>query len=109
MEKLMSRKLISLTAAATFAGCTGMADVPNVAVDIAPVHSLVARVMQGVGAPNLIIQQGASPHEYNLHPSEAKALQDANLVFWMGEGLTPWMENALETLASNAKITTLLE
>jgi len=109
MEKLMSRKLISLTAAATFAGCTGMADVPNVAVDIAPVHSLVARVMQGVGAPKLIIQQGASPHEYNLRPSEAKALQDANLVFWMGERLTPWMENALESLANNAKIITLLE
>ena len=30
-------------------------------------------------------------------------------MFWMGEGLTPWMENALETLANNAKITTLLE
>lgn len=105
----MSRKLISLTAAATFTGCTDMADVPNVAADIATVHSLVARVMLGVGAPKLIIQQGASPHEYNLRPSKAKALQDANLVFWMGEGLTPWMENALETLASNAKITTLLE
>ena len=84
----MSRKLISLSAIAALMGGTAVADVPNVTVDIAPIHSLVARVMQGVGTPNLIIQQGASPHEYRLRPSEAKALQDAKLVFWMGEDLT---------------------
>ena len=104
----MSRKLISLSAAAILMSSTAMADVPSVAVDIAPVHSLVARVMRSVGEPNLIIPTNASPHRYNLRPSEAKALQDANLVFWMGEGLAPWMENALESLSSNAKIITLL-
>jgi len=86
-----------------------MADVPNVAADIAPVHSLVSRVMEGVGAPKLVIKSGASPHDYRLRPSEAKALQDADLVFWMGEELTPWMNGALETLASKASITTLLD
>ncbi len=86
-----------------------MADVPNVAVDIAPVHSLVARVMDGVGTPDLIVQPGASPHEYNLRPSEAAALQEADLVFWLGEDLTPWMGGAVETLADGATVTTLLE
>ncbi|WP_171211240.1 zinc ABC transporter substrate-binding protein [Ruegeria sp. HKCCA5426] len=105
----MSRKLLPLSITAAFMGGTALADVPNVAVDIAPVHSLVARVMEGVGTPDLIISQGASPHEYNLRPSEAAALQDANLVFWMGEDLTPWMEGAVETLADGATVTTLLE
>ena len=105
----MSRKLISLSAAAALICSTAIADAPDVAVDIAPVHSLVARVMQGVGTPELVIDQGASPHEYNLRPSDAKALQDAKLVFWMGEDLTPWMEGALETLSSDAKIVSLLE
>jgi zinc transport system substrate-binding protein len=77
-----------------------MADVPRVAVDIAPVHSLVARVMEGVGTPDLILPPGASPHEYSLRPSEAAALQEADIVFWMGEDLTPWMEDAVETLAA---------
>jgi zinc transport system substrate-binding protein len=90
-------------------GSTGIADTPNVAVDIAPLHSLVSRVMAGIEGPKLIIQAGASPHEYQLRPSEAKALQDASLVFWMGEGLTPWMKNAVETLSKNAKKVTLLE
>jgi len=80
-----------------------------VAVDIAPVHSLVIRVMEGVGTPDLIIQAGASPHEYSLRPSEAAALQDANLVFWIGSGLTPWLTDTIETLAPNANVTELLE
>ena len=105
----MSRKLLSVSVAGMLMGGTVMADVPNVAVDIAPVHSLVARVMDGVGAPSLIIPPGASPHEYSLRPSEASALQEANLVFWIGKDLTPWMEDAVATLAEDASVTTLLE
>ncbi len=105
----MSRKLLSLSLTASLLGGTAIADVPSVAVDIAPVHSLVARVMEGVGTPALIVQPGASPHEYSLRPSEAAALQDADLVFWMGEDLAPWMEDAVATLAVDASVTTLLE
>ena len=105
----MSTKLGSVLAVAALSISTAMADVPNVAVDIAPVHSLVARVMQGVGTPDLIIRSGASPHHYSLRPSEAKALQDANVVIWMGEGLTPWMEDAVATLSSEALTMSLLK
>ena len=105
----MSRKLSSVFATAALMSSTALADVPNVAVDIAPVHSLVARVMQDVGAPDLIIRSGPSPHDYRLRPSEAKALQDANLVIWMGKELTPWMEDAVKTLSTEAAILTLLE
>ena len=105
----MSRNLLPRSVTAALLGGTALADVPNVAVDIAPVHSLVARVMDGVGTPSLIVQQGASPHGYSLRPSEAAALQDADLVFWIGEDLTPWMEGAVETLAEDAAVTTLLE
>ncbi|MEJ6389213.1 zinc ABC transporter substrate-binding protein [Gymnodinialimonas ulvae] len=104
----MSRMRVSLSIMASLMGGTAMAEVPNVAVDIAPVHSLVTRVMAGVGEPALVIPAGASPHEYNLRPSEAAALQDADLVFWMGEDLTPWLEDAVETLAEGAAVTELL-
>ena len=105
----MSRKLLSYTAISLVLGNSAIADVPNVAVDIAPVHSLVARVMDGAGSPKLIIPTGASPHEYSLRPSEAKSLQDADMVFWMGEDFAPWMENSIETLSKNADVITLLE
>lgn len=105
----MSRNLIPLSVAATLLGGTALADVPSVAVDIAPVHSLVARVMQGVGDPALIVAPGASPHEYSLRPSEAAALQEADLVFWVSPDLTPWLEGAIDTLAGSASVTELLE
>ncbi len=105
----MSRILLPVSFSVALLGSTAMADGPNVAVDIAPIHSLVARVMEGVGAPKLIVQPGASPHEYSLRPSEASALQDADLVFWIGEDLTPWMADAVETLATDASVTTLLD
>jgi zinc transport system substrate-binding protein len=105
----MSRNLFPLSLTATLMAGTAMADVPRVAVDIAPVHSLVARVMAGVGEPSLVVPPGASPHEYNLRPSEAAALQDADIVFWVGEDLTPWMADAVETLADGADVTALLD
>ena len=105
----MSRKLLTLSLTATLMGGTAYADVPQVAVDIAPIHSLVARVMDGVGTPDLIVQPGASPHEYSLRPSEATALQAADLVFWIGPDLTPWLTDTIETLAPDAAVTALLE
>ena len=85
-----------------------VADVPKVTVDIAPVHSLVSKVMNGIGKPDLIILAGASPHEYQLKPSNAQSLEDADIVFWIGEDLTPWLEKGLSSLAQDSSITSLL-
>ena len=81
---------------------------PRVATDIGPVHSIAAQVMEGVGAPDLLIQVEASPHDYALRPSEARALQDAQIVFWIGEALTPWLERSIDNLASDAEVVELL-
>jgi zinc transport system substrate-binding protein len=105
----MSRKLLCLSATAVLTGGAALADVPRVAVDIAPVHSLVARVMDGVGTPDLIVRPGASPHGYSLRPSEAAALEAADVVVWMGADLAPSMAGAVETLAGDAAVLTLLE
>lgn len=105
----MSRNLLPLSATAILMAGTALAEVPSVAVDIAPVHSLVARVMQGIGEPDLIVAPGASPHEYSLRPSEAAALQDADLVFWVGKDLTPWLADAIDTLAGDAVQTEMLD
>lgn len=104
----MSRNLLPITLTATLLGTTAWADVPSVATDIAPVHSLVSRVMQGIGTPELIVAAGATPHEYSLRPSEAAALQDADLIFWIGPDLTPWMADAIQTLAEGAEVTSLM-
>ena len=92
-------RLIASFIVMVLSASVSVADTPRVAVDIAPVHSLVARVMDGVDTPALIIAAGASPHEYSLRPSEAAALQKADVIFWIGPELTPWLDKALSTLA----------
>lgn len=78
------------------------AQVPDVATDIPPVHGLAARVMAGLGTPDLVIRPGASPHGYALRPSEAAALQRADIVFFVSSELTPWLERAMDPLAEDA-------
>jgi len=107
MEYRMSRNLLALSLTASLLAGPAAADVPDVSVDIAPVHSLVARVMADVASPALIVAPGASPHEYSLRPSEAQALQDAELVFWVGPELTPWLGDAIGTLAGGAEVIAL--
>ncbi len=81
---------------------------PRVIADIAPVHGLVARVMMGIGTPVLLIEPGASAHDFSLSPSSTKALAQAAAVFWVGEPLTPWLKRPIENVAKNAKSVELL-
>lgn len=84
-------------------------EAPRVVADIAPIRSLVAQVMEGVGNPSLIIPTSASPHSYAMRPSEARALRNADLVVWVGPGLTHWLEEPLDTLSGSAARLTLME
>lgn len=90
--------------ALAFLAAPAAAEVPKVAADIAPVHSLAARVMQGLGEPALILPPGASPHGHAMRPSEAQALEGADVIFWVGPALTPWFARAVETLGANARV-----
>ncbi|MCH2379293.1 MAG: zinc ABC transporter substrate-binding protein, partial [Pedosphaera sp.] len=79
------------------------------ATDIPPVHSLVSQVMGELGTPKLIVPPGTSPHGYAMRPSEARALQAADVVFWMGQDLTAWFGRAIQALAANATTVALSE
>ena len=78
------------------------AEAPAVAVDIAPLHSLVTQVMGRRGTPELIVPTGASPHNHALRPSEAQALQAADIVFLISDELTPSLADRIDTLAPDA-------
>ena len=84
------------------------ADVKVVA-SIKPVHSLVSAVMEGVAKPNLLVEGAASPHTYSLKPSQAKQLQDADIVFWMSHDLEAFLENSIENIAQKAVSVPLIE
>ncbi len=89
------------------AGALQAADAPVVVTSIKPIHSLVSAIMDGVGKPELIVDGAASPHTYNLKPSNARALQEAKVIFWVGPGLEAFLEKPLESLGSDAIVARL--
>ncbi len=81
----------------------------NVVASIKPIHSLVAAVMDGVGTPGLIVEGAGSPHTYALKPSQARELQNADIVFWIGHDLEGFLEKPLEAIATKAKAVELID
>lgn len=81
-----------------------LAEPPRVVTDIAPVQSIVARVMHGIATPELLLRAEISPHHATLKPSQARMLAQADLVVWVGPQLTGWLEGPLENLATGAQM-----
>lgn len=76
---------------------------------IKPVQSLLAGVMGDTGKAGLIVDGAGSPHGYALKPSQARALQNARLVVWVGHELEVFLEEPLEHLGGKARILTLAD
>ncbi len=82
---------------------------PSVVASTKPIHALVSSVMGDVGTPALIVKGAASPHTYSLRPSDAAALESADIVFWTGHGMELFLADALDSLATGAEIVELAE
>ena len=81
----------------------------KVVTTIKPLHSLIANVMDGVAEPSLIIDGSTSPHSFTLKPSHAKLLEEADLIFWVGEGMETFMERPLKSIVKNAEVVEFME
>jgi len=107
----MRRRVFGLGLACAFmlVSFAAPAQTPSVVASIAPVHSLVAGVMQGVAEPALVVRGYASPHTYQMRPSDAARLAGADVVFWVGEALETFLGKPLASLAGEAQVVALLE
>ena len=81
----------------------------KVVTSIKPIHSLASYLMDGIGKPELIVDGYASPHGFSMKPSHAKMLQNADLIFWVGEDLENFLEKPLKSIAKKAEKIELIE
>ena len=81
----------------------------KVVASIKPIHSLASYLMDGVSKPGLIVDRYASPHGFAMKPSHAKMLQEADLIFWVGEDLESFLEKPLKSIAKKAEKIELME
>ena len=81
----------------------------KVVTSIKPIHSLASYLMDGIGKLDLIVDGYASPHGFSMKPSHAKMLQNAELIFWVGEDLESFLEKPLSSIAKKAEKIELIE
>ncbi|MBV1934938.1 MAG: zinc ABC transporter substrate-binding protein [Parvibaculaceae bacterium] len=81
----------------------------KVMTSIAPVYALAASVMKGAGSPHILVRPNQSPHDYVMRPSDAQRLSDAQVVFWIGEELEPFLARPLKNIAPQAEHIRLLD
>ena len=110
---MLRRSGLALAAAALF-NCViaspAAADAAvRVVASIKPVHSLVSAVMAGVGEPHLIIRGAVSPHTFSMRPSDAAMVENARVIFLIGESLETFLARPIDTLAGNARVIALSE
>lgn len=107
----MATFLRRLSAVAVFLWLTGVvpagADAPRVVASIPPVHSLTAGVMQGIGSPQLLVRGAGSPHDYALRPSDAEALNTADIVIRVGDELEGFLAKPVTALPAATRVVTL--
>ncbi|HYM03122.1 MAG TPA: zinc ABC transporter substrate-binding protein, partial [Stellaceae bacterium] len=107
MPQKLLRALLSFAPIALLLAATPASAAPQVVASIKPIHALVAGVMSGIGEPGLIVAGSASPHAYALRPSDARRLEKAQLIFWIGPIFEGFLIKPLAALGGKADIVEL--
>ena len=103
------RYTISLTLSTLLLANAVAAEVPKVVTDFGPIDSLTRQVMGDLGQPFLLLPKGSDPHDFQMKPSQAQALADADIIFWDGPELIPALADAIASTGTDVKSVPLLQ
>lgn len=101
--------LIAIAAAGCAAGSRSADDGLRVVATTTQVGSIAAEVGGQAIDLTVLLQPGNEAHDYEMTPADAGAVEDAALVLRSGAGLESWLDEALETLATDAVLVDLSE
>ena len=106
----MMNKILSIIILILFSNSTAFAaETKGVVTTIQPINSLVSAVIGNTGKTISLIPAEISPHEYKLKPSDAKKMQEANIIFFVSNHLESGVTKVFKNLPKNIKIIDLLE
>lgn len=94
---------LAMTASLSPVLVSGSAQALEVVATIKPLHAIVSAVMGKTGTPHLLVKSG-SPHFYTLKPSDAGALQKADVIFLIDEHLETFISGKLKAMAPKATV-----
>ena len=80
----------------------------NIVVTIKPLHSIVQNILGDDLKAELVIDNNASPHDYQLKPSDLKLINSADIVFFIDESLESFMGKIYEGANKDEKFIPVL-
>ncbi len=103
--KFIARKFLCKAAVATVLTTTllPMANA-DVVASIRPLAFIAAGIADGVTGTQVLLPDGASPHDYALKPSDLKKIKQADLFVWVGPELEMFLEKPISTLPQNKRL-----
>ncbi|MEH6403611.1 MAG: zinc ABC transporter substrate-binding protein [Sneathiella sp.] len=81
----------------------------EVVVSIAPIHSLVKEVMGESGDPILLLRGYASPHSFQLKPSQLRKMHSARAVFYVSKSFETFLIRSFNGLPSSVAKISLMD
>ena len=103
----------ALLIAVAAAGCAGASQSADDGLRVVATTTQVGSIAAEVGGEaidlTVLLQPGNEAHDYEMTPADAGAVEDAALVLRSGAGLESWLDEALETLATDAVLVDLSE
>ncbi|KAA9001683.1 zinc ABC transporter substrate-binding protein ZnuA [Affinibrenneria salicis] len=98
-------KPLLLASTLMMAGSTFSTLSAAVLTSIRPLGFIAAAIADGVTTTEVLLPDGASPHDYALRPADVQRLKSAQLVIWIGPEMETFLTKPISQLDSGRQIT----
>nr|WP_142017301.1 zinc ABC transporter substrate-binding protein ZnuA [Serratia fonticola] len=75
-----------------------------VVTSIRPLGFIASAIADGVTPTEVLLPDGASPHDFALRPSDIQRLRTADLVLWVGPDMEAFLTKSLAQLPANKQL-----
>ncbi|MFJ2975161.1 zinc ABC transporter substrate-binding protein ZnuA [Kluyvera sp. NPDC087067] len=102
---LQKNTLLFAALSAALWGTAAQSAEAAVVTSLKPLGFIASAIADGVTQTQVLLPDGASEHDYSLRPSDAKRLQNADLVVWIGPEMEAFMDKSTQSIPDNKKVT----
>ena len=93
-----NRLLVASFCGMSLFGYSQLSHALNITTSIPPLAGMIAPLLSEDDSLTVILKPGASPHGFQLKPSNLKTLQESDLILWVGSPVDNWMKKPLSNL-----------
>lgn len=100
-NKTFKRMLFAAALASGFTLNTAQA---SVVASVRPLGFIASAIADGVTPTEILLPDGASPHDFALRPSDLQKMRRADLVVWVGPEMEAFMTKSAAQLSPNRQV-----